>query len=535
MLGVFADLKVGLAELGLNMSVWDADINCVMPWAPACDQCRAVCGEVYRCESSTREVAERVVAQKRPATGRTPTGGGIVGVPVMRRRRLLGAVVACFPVREMADEESLARMCHHYRLDLEVIKGYARQDCRHSIDHAETFLKMLDWMLAQAQSARIAQEELATLSTNLSNTYEELSLIYRIGGAMRVTGGPDQFLQEVCDDLFKVINTPVAAMVDPHREGQTADVVVTAGHVEADKAQLCLLAAAALGPDQPDGPVVHNDFVAPRELADLPPMRNLMAVPIGTDNSRIGTLMAFNKDGEFDTVDLKLLGSIADQAGVFLANNRLYADLQELLVGVLHALTATIDAKDPYTSGHSQRVATVSRRIAVEYGLADEKVQRIYLTGLLHDIGKIGVPEAVLCKPGKLTDEEFEEIKRHPALSGKILGGIRQLEDVIPGIVAHHERLDGKGYPNRLQGDEVPLEARIVGLADGFDAMTSDRTYRAALPLDVVIKEIRTHAGTQFDPDLVKTFLSLDLRTFLNELRSPDQTVFPIEFARGQS
>ncbi len=273
MLGVFADVKAGLAELGLNMSVWDADINCVVPWTPACDLCRAVCGEVYRCESSTRDLAEQVVAQKRPATGRTPTGGCTVAVPVMRRRRLLGAVVACFPVREMADEESLARLCHHYRLDLEVIKGYARQDCRHSIDQADTFLKMLDWMLAQAQSARTAQGELATLSTNLSNTYEELSLVYRIGGAMRVTGGPEQFLQEVCDDLFEVINIPVAAVVDPHREGQTGDVVVTAGHVEADKAHAVSLPAAPLqGPeDRPGTPPANGPVAGARQAETATP------------------------------------------------------------------------------------------------------------------------------------------------------------------------------------------------------------------------------------------------------------------------
>jgi len=449
-LGVLTDVKAKLAELGLNMSVWDAEANRVVPCTPACDLCRAVCGKGNRCLASIEDLARQVVSRQESATGCTPIGGCVIGVPVRRRRRLLGAAVACFPTREMGDQESLARLCHTYELDLPVIRAYARRDCTHGIEQAETFLKMLEWMLVQVQGTQTAQSELATLSSNLSNTYEELSLLYRISGAVRVTHGPEQFLQEVCEDLFEVISTPVAAVVDQHQAPSAQPTAVTAGHVEADEMQLQRLAAAvfSLGSDQPARPIVHNEFVMPPALADLPVLRNLIAVPIGTNTDRIGALLAFNKDGDFDTVDLKLLTSIAGQAAVFLANNRLYADLQELLMGVLHALTATIDAKDPYTSGHSHRVALISRRIAVEHGLDDDKIQRIYLMGLLHDIGKIGVPEAVLCKPGKLTDEEFEEIKRHPARGAKILAGIKQLEDVVPGIVS-------PGGPDRGPGRRV--------------------------------------------------------------------------------
>ena len=129
------------------------------------------------------------------------------------------------------------------------------------------------------------------------------------------------------------------------------------------------------------------------------------------------------------------------------------------------------------------------------------------MAGLLHDVGKIGVPEAVLQKPGRLTDEEFEQIKQHPAIGAKILRDIKQIEDIIPGVLYHHERYDGKGYPDGLAGEDIPLMGRIICLADCFDAMTTSRTYRKALPLEVAMAEIRRCAGTQFDPRLAEVFL----------------------------
>jgi len=534
--GVFADVKAKLAELGLNMSVWDADLNCVVPWTPSCDLCQAFCGTVHRCESPTRQIAEQIIATKARAAGRTPLCGCVIGIPIMCRRRLLGAAVACFPVLEIFDNEDLPRLCDQFELDRQSVEAYARNDCRHSARQADDFLRIFEWLMTRAQAERTARDELATLSTNLSNTYEELSLLYSISRSMQVTRGPGALLEEVCTDLLEVVNTPVAAVLYPHRDAEGENLVVMAGQGELSAEQIDVLARTVLGEAvrQANGVVVYNNFVMRADMVDMPPIWNLVGVPINTDSDEIGMLVAFNKSSDFDTPDLKLLSSIAGQAAVFLANSRLYEDLQELLTGVLHALTNTIDAKDPYTCGHSQRVAMIARRIAIEHGLPSERVQRIYLMGLLHDIGKIGVPEAVLRKDGRLTDEEFEEIKRHPAQGARILAGIRQLEDVIPGIVHHHERLNGRGYPDGLAGDEIPFEALIVGLADGFDAMTSDRTYRSALPLDVVVEEIRKNAGTQFHAALVETFLALDLPVFLEELRSSTRTFIPIEFTREQ-
>src|SRR6185369_5026406 len=198
----------------------------------------------------------------------------------------------------------------------------------------------------------------------------------------------------------------------------------------------------------------------------------------------------------------------------YLENSRLFEDVHGLMMGLLHALTSAVDAKDAYTCGHSERVALLSRRLAKEIRLPDSQVERIYMAGLLHDVGKIGVPEAVLQKTGKLTPEEFDQMKRHPQIGARILQDIKQMREIIPGVLHHHERYDGKGYPSGLAGEKIPLMGRVICLADCFDAMTSNRTYRKALPLEVALTEIRRCSGTQFDPTLTDAFLSIGADRF---------------------
>jgi len=236
----------------------------------------------------------------------------------------------------------------------------------------------------------------------------------------------------------------------------------------------------------------------------------LLAVPLMRQEQLLGCLFGIDKhSGEFDTVDSKLLNSIANESAIYLENAMLFDDVRGLMMGLLHSLTSAVDAKDAYTCGHSERVALLSRSLAAESGLPEQACDRIYMAGLLHDVGKIGVPEAVLQKTGKLTDEEFGQIKKHPEIGAKILRDIKQIEDIIPGVMHHHERYDGKGYPSGLAGENIPLMGRIICLADCFDAMTSSRTYRKALPLEVALTEIRRCSGTQFDPVLSDAFLRL--------------------------
>ena len=177
------------------------------------------------------------------------------------------------------------------------------------------------------------------------------------------------------------------------------------------------------------------------------------------------------------------------------------------------SLNATVDAKDPYTAGHSQRVRRIAVAIGEELGLEPEQLDVLRFAGLFHDIGKIGVPDAILTKPARLTELEFEIVKRHPEDGARIVGRLQRMQATVPAILHHHERWDGTGYPQRLAGEEIPLEAAIVGLADAVDAMTTDRPYSSARTLAEATDEVILNSGTQFAPCVVDAFVALVERT----------------------
>ena len=183
--------------------------------------------------------------------------------------------------------------------------------------------------------------------------------------------------------------------------------------------------------------------------------------------------------------------------------------IEEMFVQTVTALSEAVDAKDRYTSGHSKRVAEYARMLAKRMSMSEEKQEEIYRAGLLHDIGKIRIPAEIINKAGKLTDEEYDIIKIHPVTSYNILRGIAGNNLIAIAAKYHHERYDGRGYPNGLSGDTIPLVARIIAVADTYDAMTSNRSYRKALPQDVVRAEIEKGKGTQFDPDIAEIMLQM--------------------------
>lgn len=183
-----------------------------------------------------------------------------------------------------------------------------------------------------------------------------------------------------------------------------------------------------------------------------------------------------------------------------------YAQEQKAYEATVSALVQAVEIKDHYTRGHSERVAKGAELIARRLALPEDRISKLRYAGLLHDIGKLGIPTRLLAKPGKLTDEEFQILAQHPNQGVAVIRDIRFLTDVYDGILYHHERLDGRGYPTGKSGDQIPLFARVLGVADAFDAMTSTRSYRAARPVSEAVEELRRGAGTQFDPELVRAF-----------------------------
>jgi HD-GYP domain-containing protein (c-di-GMP phosphodiesterase class II) len=237
--------------------------------------------------------------------------------------------------------------------------------------------------------------------------------------------------------------------------------------------------------------------------------RNVICVPVKVKEKTIGVLEAINKldGGDFAEGDLTIFQSLADQVAVALDNARLLAEIEGLFFQTAESLADAIEKRDPYTGGHTKRVTTYSLAIGEHLKLGPDDMRWLKLSAILHDIGKIGVEDKILRKTDKLDAEEYNEMKKHTLMGAEIIGHIKQLHGIIPGLKYHHEKVDGKGYPEGLADGYIPLIAKIVAVADTYDAMTSDRPYRKALKREEAFGELRKGVGTQFDRELVNTLI----------------------------
>lgn len=377
--------------------------------------------------------------------------------------------------------------------------------------------------------------DLEAMTSSLSQSYEEIALLHRVSDGMRVTQQPQDLFSRLLPDVLEVINAEKLiifwrgnneAGVEPPMVASVGALPLSRVHLDViwDRSTACAsreVQNQSAGSEL-NGILIDSDVDRGYSYEWPKPIRNIVSIPIRRDQQHLGVLVALNKidKPDFDSIDMKLLISVGNEIAVFLENFRLYHEMQELFLGSLRALSNSIDAKDTYTCGHSERVAFICRYLAEKLSFDPAKINNVYLAGLLHDIGKIGVSEAVLCKPGRLTDDEFAQIKKHPQIGADILKSIRQMEHISRIILSHHERFDGGGYPNGLSAGDIPIAGRIVMLADSFDSMIADRTYRKALPVAAALAEIRRYSGTQFDPRIAESFLDTDIDLLVNRLEA---------------
>ncbi len=466
--------------------------------------------------------------------------------PQKRRYRRPGAepplIVAILLTPQLLDSEPMQRLCANQGPDASVT-AQINSEVMLTDQEVQRLAGVLAWMGQDATESDRRTGELHNLSLELAESYEELSLLYKLSHSMTVSQPPSDFLQDACHDLQQVVGLRWMALQlidDDPRLNDLAGQLFVAGPVNADPSilarlgkQLMMQLGATVGGQwpvashtahrpaitshQPQPMVIEDTAALGPDLSGLARVaRNVLVVPLMSEQRRVGIFFGGDKlDGShISSVDAKLCNSLANSLAIFLQNRMLYEDMQAMFMGSLRALTSSIDAKDSYTYGHTERVAMVSRQLTIAAGLNDQTVERLYLSAMVHDVGKIGVPERVLTKPGTLTDEEFDQIKMHPEIGARILADIPQMKDLIPGVLYHHERWDGDGYPHGLVGQDIPLFGRLIGLADAFDAMSSNRTYRPSMAHPQVLTEITRCAGTQFDPELAEVFVRIDFDPF---------------------
>jgi putative nucleotidyltransferase with HDIG domain len=377
--------------------------------------------------------------------------------------------------------------------------------------------------MGQLAAERLAAEwrlksldrEVRDLSLHLSSTYEEISLLYRLTQNLKLTSQDEELARLTLKWLADVLPAQsLAIRLQPTertgalgRESLREPILLSYGDcpITADDLPK-IIAHVALQPGQ--RPLIVNRSASGQPSWPWPAVRQLIIVSLCEGDNCFGWLLAVNHlaDAEFGTVEASLLSSVAAILGIHSGNSELYQQQREFFAGVVRALTSAIDAKDPYTCGHSDRVARVAVRLAEELGCDRKQVDTIYLSGLLHDVGKIGIDDNVLRKPGKLTEAEYEHIKTHAEIGHRILRDIKQLDEVLPVVLHHHEQWNGRGYPAGLAGEDIPLLARIVAVADSFDAMGSDRPYRPGMPAEKLDAILREGAGQQWDAAVVDAF-----------------------------
>jgi HD-GYP domain-containing protein (c-di-GMP phosphodiesterase class II) len=435
-----------------------------------------------------------------------PAGNRCLIAPIMLKSTLFGGIVSegICPGDGLSTE--LVAKC---KIDPILLTAEASRVKRLPKERLNTILKDMEGM-------SLLISELCTNKFLLEQKNTEIAAINHIGKTLVSTVALRNVLQAIVEGAAKTLNTKKSSLRLFNREKTELIMSVSCGlskryiskrhEIKIGKSIIGRVADTKM-PMVVEDARINNLLEDPQQVINEG-ISSFLSVPLLMKHTVLGVLTVYSESPhKYTTDEIQLLNSLAVQAAIAIENKRLVAEMKTHLINITRSLAETIEAKDIHTRGHSERTVWYAVSIANEMGMTESAIENIEIATLLHDIGKIGVPEEILLKPGELTQEEFEKIRNHPFTSFNILSSGEFSKEIVTGVSQHHERIDGKGYPNGLSGDEISLEARIIEVADSFEAMVSNRPYRKALDVETAIMELKRCAGKQFDPDVVNAFL----------------------------
>jgi HD-GYP domain-containing protein (c-di-GMP phosphodiesterase class II) len=372
-------------------------------------------------------------------------------------------------------------------------------------------------------------------SNLLESAQKYLTTLHKVSEILARASGVEALFDSIVSAILEVSGGDRAAIIMRPREGDPKDVNMVAVRTKDGKGSGAVMLSRSVVNDVfekgisifTDDALADDRYVGGESIVRQR-IRSVMCAPMRTTDQILGVLYVDSQMArEFSEAELELLAAVGNQAGIALHRARLMEEVEKLFFDVMKAIASLIDAKDGYTHKHSERVAAFGVRLARHLGFDSDSRAVVELSGLLHDVGKIGVPDAILNKPGKLTDEEFTQMRLHPVHGARILANIQSAKvvSILPGVKYHHERWDGKGYPDGLKGEEIPLLGRVLGVADFLDALTSDRSYRKGLALEEALKMVKDLEGKAFDPVVVKAAVELHERGELALPSTPNPDV----------
>lgn len=380
---------------------------------------------------------------------------------------------------------------------------------RHAAD-MERFFSSLTSLIEENLSA---QNEIENMALELDQSFEDLYLYGQIASQIKTVRLSTGMLEDLVKKLIENMRVD-AAFALLHKKPELNTWHYKPGVFDTVTSPETLF-NRLIGMIPPDATSLRENYYIMTDSREDPIYRNIFADPYRflavevihheTSYGWLG-LISFNLKEIFRQGELQLLISMAEQLAGTIVNNDLYSDLEKFIINMVKSLVFAIEAKDIYTRGHSERVSKYSMLMGKRLNMEKKDYADLKWASILHDIGKIGIPESILNKPDRLTDEEFDIIKGHPEKGGEILTPVEQLKDSLPGIIHHHERYDGRGYPQGLKGEEIPLSARIIAVADTFDAINSTRAYRKSKNPEKALAIIEEVAGTQLDAHMVEIF-----------------------------